>query len=163
MRFVRWHRRLPRRRRADDALITIVRPSLRHSDLPVADLFDDDAELVDTGGDTSEGMIGRLGWCPCQSEYTVVTRQLNFNARPNKAQIAAACANPPPPAAAEWKCPEDCVQVLTHVWHGWLLFKLKPNKGFLLNCSTFGQYHCKKPDDPDRNKPPHEGSPGPEL
>jgi hypothetical protein len=160
---MRWFRRLRARERTVQALMVLARPTLRHSDLDWADLFDDDVELVDKGGDTGEVIIGRLGWCPCQSEYTVVTRQFNFNAKPNKAQITAACANPPPPAAAEWKCPEDCVQVLTHVWDGWDLFKLLPNKGFLLNCSVFGQYHCKKPDDPDRNKPPHKGSPGPEL
>jgi hypothetical protein len=53
--------------------------------------------------------------------------------------------------------------VLTHKWNGYILFKNKKNGKFLLNCSADAQYHCKKPNDPDRDKPPVEGPPPPDV
>jgi len=59
-----------------------------------------------------------------------------------------------------WKCPDDCVQVMTHTWQGWDLDT--DGKVWQLACSTLAQYHCKKPDDPECNKEPFHQSPGPE-
>ena len=73
---------------------------------------------------------------------------------PNPAQIAACAQNPPPPARPLFECPGDCVLVQTHVWHGWDVVRHRKNRQLKLNCNTFAQYHCKKPDDPEREKPP---------
>lgn len=111
-------------------------------------------KVVAEGGNTNPGTFGGLGFCPCQSEYTVATNQIVINAWPNPAQVAACTANPPPPAPAEWECPEDCVQVMTHLWHGWMVVQNIQTGQLKFNCHTFAQYHCKKPNDPDRDKPP---------
>src|SRR5436190_8368299 len=116
------------------------------------------------GGNTNPGRIANLDFCPCQSEYRVATNQVVINAWPNPAQVAA-CNNAPPAAnPPAWTCADDCVQVQTHVWHGWAVVQNVKNGQLKFNCETFAQYHCKKPDDPDRNKPPKQTDPNdPEL
>lgn len=123
-------------------------------------------KVIAQGGNTNPGKFGGLGNCPCQKEYTVATNQVILNAWPNPAQVAACAANPPAPEAALWRCPDDCVQVMTHIWHGWTVVQNVQNGQILFNCHTFAQYHCKRPDDPDRNRPPRTTDPGdttPEL
>ena len=51
--------------------------------------------FVASGGDTEFGIVGGLGLCPCQKEYTVNTRRTVHQQRPNAAQTAACLANPP--------------------------------------------------------------------
>jgi hypothetical protein len=41
------------------------------------------------GGDTSPGIVGRIGWCPCQNEYTVATNQIALNVVPANAAAVA--------------------------------------------------------------------------
>jgi hypothetical protein len=109
---------------------------------------------VASGGNTKSGRFGNRNSCPCQSEYTVNTRQVVINAWPNPQVLAGCQNNPPPPAAAEWKCKDDCVQVMTHIWQGWRVVRNVRTGQMKFNCVTFAQYHCKKPNDPDRDKPP---------
>src|SRR4051812_15643384 len=103
-------------------------------------------DVIDQGGDLGDGVIGGIGHCPCQHEYTVATTMVPLAAKPNAAQIPGLLAYPLA-AAAEWKCPEDCIQVMTHTWQCWLLET--DGATWQLACSTLAQYHCKKPDDPD--------------
>jgi hypothetical protein len=106
------------------------------------------------GGNTKPGIIGGLDQCPCQKEYTVATNQVAINAWPNPAQVNA-CNNAPPAAEKPgFKCADNCIQVMTHLWHGWTVMQNTKTGQILFNCETFAQYHCKKPDDPDVNKPP---------
>lgn len=116
--------------------------------------------LVDKGGNNNGGDLDGFGECPCQHDYTVATLQVRFPARPNAAQIAAITFNPP---AADTtyvqECVADCVNVMTHIWHGWNLFKNNATGRFLLNVNTFAQFHCKKPNDPDVGKPPKKEHP----
>lgn len=129
---------------------------------PFLDIFD--WEFVASGGDNTGGIIDNLDSCPCQHEYTVATDQTVIAAWPNAAVQNNCVANPPAPAAAEWKCPDDCVQVMTHIWHGWDVLKNTKTGKIVFNCNTFAQYHCKKPTDPDRNKDPRHANPkDPEL
>jgi hypothetical protein len=117
-------------------------------------------DIVDKGGDLGEGIVARFEQCPCQHHWTVATTMVPLAARPNKAAIPA-LLNYPAPAPADWPCKDDCIQVMTHTWQCWFLET--DGKTWKLACSTCAQYHCKKPDDPDRNRPPFKGSPGPEL
>ncbi|MBI3998269.1 MAG: hypothetical protein HY355_04485 [Armatimonadetes bacterium] len=117
-------------------------------------------KVIGRGGNLNPGKIGGLGLCPCQMEYTVANNQVILAAWPNPAAVAACVANPPAPDAAEWECPDDCVQVMTHLWRGWEAVQNVQNGQIRLNCYTFAQYHCKKPDDPDRHKPPRPTDPG---
>ena len=119
--------------------------------------------LVATGGNNNQGNTGPYGRCPCQSEYTVNVAFTPINAWPNPAQVAACAANPPPPDPPEWKCAEDCVQVMTHVWHGWDVFRNAKTGQLRFQCNTYAQYHCKKPDDPARDDPPQPTDPGPQA
>jgi len=111
--------------------------------------------VVRQGGNNQAGIIGGLGACPCQKEYTVATRQSRHGQMPNPGQIRNCVNNPPPPA-------DDCVQVMTHVWHGWMVVQRQGGGPFILNCHTSAQYHCKKPDDPAVDGEPREGPPIPE-
>ena len=111
-------------------------------------------KVIAEGGQNKPGNIGNVGSCPCQSEYTCKTDQAIINAWPNPAQVAACNANPPAVRPAQWKCPEDCVQVQTHVWHGFSVVQNQQNGQLRFNCNSYAQYHCKKPTDPDRDKPP---------
>jgi hypothetical protein len=117
-------------------------------------------KLVEQGGNTKRGNTGGRDHCPCQKEYTVATIQVNFPARPNAAQIAAATANPPAPDNRVWPCNGNCVNVMTHVWHCWYLMLDNQNGTFLLNSHTMAQFHCKLPTDPDVEKPPEQTDPG---
>jgi hypothetical protein len=119
--------------------------------------------IVMTGGDTTPGTIGRIGWCPCQNDYTCATNQIVLNAAPANAAAVAPLLNYPPPDPIGLPCASDCVPVMTHRWRGWDVVVNQNTGQIKLNCYQFAQYHCKKPDDPDRNKPPYDGSPGPEL
>jgi hypothetical protein len=113
--------------------------------------------VVDKGGSQAEGDIGGRGLCPCQHDWTVNSTFVPLpGGRPARAAIPG-LLNYPAPRPAVWECPEDCVQVLTHLWKGWLL-EVNGNVWQLV-CSTNAQYHCKKPDDPDRSRPPIEGPP----
>ena len=142
-------------------------PYVRSQAGPVAQLdflFNfDEWEFAGSGGNNQAGNIGGLGLCPCQKEYTVNTRQTFFPQRPNPQQLQNCLNNPPPTAPAEWKCPDDCVQVMTHRWTGFDVFRNKKTGQFLLNCSRFAQYHCKKPSDPARDAPPAEEPPPPDV
>lgn len=89
----------------------------------------------------------------------MATRQQVIPNWPNGAAIAACAANPPPPDGAVWKCADDCVQVMTHIWRGWMVVRHQRTGQLKLNCETFAQFHCKKPSDPDVEKPPVEGHP----
>jgi hypothetical protein len=120
-------------------------------------------QLVASGGNTNAGVTGGLGNCPCQKEYTVKTIQVVFPARPNAAQIAAATFNKPAPDKPAFPCKDNCVNVMTHIWHGWLLFQDTVTGQCLLNNETFAQFHCKKPNDPDVEKPPKENDPGGDI
>jgi len=115
------------------------------------------------GGNNQAGNIGRIGFCPCQKEYTVNTRQTNHQNRPNAQQIQNCMNNPPPTQDALWKCGQDCVQVKTHVWHGWSIVRHRRTGQFRLNCNTFAQYHCKKPDDPAADEEPSIEPPMPDI
>lgn len=115
---------------------------------------------VARGGNTKPGVHAGHGNCPCEKQYTVATIQINFPARPNAAQIAAATINPPAPDKVGVVCKGECIPVMTHVWHGWVLLLDTLTGRFLLNNETFAQYHCKLPNDPDAQKPPKEGDPG---
>jgi hypothetical protein len=123
----------------------------------------DDWELVESGGNNQAGNIGGLGLCPCQKEYTVNTQQTFFAQRPNAQQLQNCLNNPPPEAPPAWKCPDDCVQVMTHRWRGFDVLRNKKTGQFLLNCHRFAQYHCKKPNDPARETPPVEEPPPPDI
>lgn len=116
-------------------------------------------KVIAQGGDNRSGKFRNLGFCPCESGYTVNTNQVIINAWPNPAQVAACVAGPPAVKAPEWKCKDDCINVLTHVWHGWDVVQDQNNRQLKFNCNTFGQYHCKQPTDPDAEKPPKEGHP----
>ena len=121
---------------------------------------------IASGGQNKPGKIGGKNLCPCQSEYTCETDQVVINAWPNPQQVAACNANPPAPEAAGWDCKEDCVQVMTHIWHGFSVVKSQITGQLRFNCNTFAQYHCKKPTDPERDKPPkprHPDDPEPIL
>lgn len=122
-----------------------------------------DWEFVESGGNNQAGNIGGLGLCPCQKEYTVNTQQSFFAQKPNQQQLQNCLNNPPPTSPAVWRCPDDCVQVMTHRWRGYNVLKNKKTGQFLLNCNRFAQYHCKKPDDPARDAPPVEGPPPPDI
>lgn len=115
------------------------------------------------GGNTKRGVTGGFGNCPCQKQYTVATIQVNFPARPNAAQIAAATANPPAPDNLLVPCKGNCVNVMTHIWHGWVLLLDNQTGNFLLNNHTFAQWHCKLPNDPDVEKPPKQTDPGSDM
>lgn len=123
----------------------------------------DEWRHVAGGGDNDEGNIGGRGRCPCQKEYTVATRRTWYLRPPNRLRRQACLLNPPAPAPAEWKCAEDCVQVMTHVWHGWTLVRSRWTGIYQLNCHTFAQYHCKRPDDPDVERPPARTPPPPDV
>jgi hypothetical protein len=115
---------------------------------------------IASGGNTKAGVTGGFGNCPCQKQYTVATIQVVFPARPNAAQIAAATFNKPAPDKLVVHCEDNCVSVMTHIWHGWVLLQDTVTGQFLLNNETFAQFHCKKPNDPDVEKPPKENDPG---
>ena len=115
--------------------------------------------VIATGGNTKPGNTGNFGSCPCQSEYTVATVQTPLNAWPNPAALNNCAQNLPPPQPAEIPCQKDCVQVMTHIWHGWMVVQNAKTGALILNCDTFAQYHCKKPNDPDRNRPPRHTDP----
>ena len=119
--------------------------------------------VVKEGGNNQEGNVGNLGLCPCQKEYTVNTKQTAHRQMPNAGQIANCVNNPPPADPAEWKCPDDCVQVMTHIWHGWTIVRNRRTGQFKLNCHTFAQYHCKKPGDPAIDQEPEDGPPSPDV
>lgn len=119
--------------------------------------------MVKQGGNNQRGVTGGLGLCPCQSEYTANTRQTKHRQMPNQQQIQNCVNNPPPTEPAGLKCPDDCVQVQTHIWHGWQVVRNQRKGQFRLNCTTFAQYHCKKPDDPAVHEKPQEGPPPPEV
>ncbi len=120
----------------------------------------DDWKVLAQGGNTKPGEFGGINNCPCQKEYTVATQQVVLNAWPNPAQVAACAANPPAAEAPSWKCADDCVQVMTHRWHGWVVYQGIRTGQIVFNCDTFAQYHCKKPNDPDRDKLPKPSDPG---
>ena len=122
-------------------------------------VVDLDWELIDQGGDAREGRVEGVDSCPGQSGYSVVTSQLVLDAWPNPAQVASCTANPPAPAPPEMKCPAGCVQVMTHVWHSWEAYRHAVTDQIKLNCNTFAQYHCMKPDDPARHTPPRQEHP----
>jgi hypothetical protein len=138
--------------------LIIAAPYIVRSDAPFEEIeplfgFGEWKEIA-KGGNVNPGRFGGRGSCPCQSEYTVANNQVIINAWPNPAQVAACANNPPPPQAAWWKCPDDCVQVMTHMWRGWTVVKNRKNGQLRFNCYTFAQFHCKKPGDPDIEKPP---------
>jgi len=127
---------------------------LRDGDPPLAWV------LVDKGGNNNDGDMNGLGECPCQHDYTIAYIQVRFPARPNAAQIAAITFNPPAPDTTNVEeCVAGCVNVMTHIWHGWHLFKNNATGNFLLNSKTYAQFHCKKPNDPDVGKPPKKEHP----
>jgi len=117
--------------------------------------------LIRKSPNARPGFFANFGRCPCQSTYTVNTVQQRFANMPNQAQLNACLANPPPPRAEPWACPGNCVLVRTHVWSGWKLYRDVRLGGFLLNCNTYAQYHCKDPEDPARNDPPKTDPPDP--
>ena len=123
----------------------------------------DDWVYVESGGNNQGGNIGGIGLCPCQKEYTVTTRQTFHPQKPNLQQLQGCLNNPPPETPPTWRCPDDCVQVMTHRWRGYDLFRNVKTGQYLLNCHRFAQYHCKKPDDPARDTPPLEEPPAPEI
>lgn len=112
-------------------------------------------KVVLKGGNLQGGAMGPLGLCPCQHDYTVATNQIPLAAIPNAAQVAA-MLNYPPDAPAVFQCPEDCVLVKTRRWRGWMVVQNVNTGAIILNCHSFAQYHCKKPGDPDREKPPEQ-------
>jgi hypothetical protein len=158
--------RLWRQVRVLRVLFGLAAPSALHAGLPISQvapgLKQPRWKVVKIGPGPHEGKMGGLGNCPCQSDYTVATIQTPFAAMPNAAQIAAATANPPPVDVKAFPCPDGCVNVLTHVWHTWLVVQNLNNNTFVVNSSTFGQFHCKKPTDPDAGKAPKQGPPDPE-
>ena len=114
--------------------------------------------MVAQGGDTSPGTIDNLGACPCEHTYTVATTTfvLNVWPNPNPNPIAGFPWNAPPrklPYAFE-KCSGNCVQVCTKVWRGWMVVQNRTTGAIHLDISTFAQYHCKTPTDPDVKKKP---------
>lgn len=98
-----------------------------------------DWKVIAQGGNTKPGRFGGRHNCPCQSEYTVATQQVVINAWPNPAQVAACAANPPAAQAPDWTCPDDCVQVMTHIWHGWMVVQNIKTGQMRFNCETFAQ------------------------
>jgi len=123
-------------------------------------------KVIDSGGNTKPGVFGNHGSCPCERGYTVNTVQTPVAAWPNPALVNNCASNPPAADAPEWECAEDCVQVMTNIWSGWDVVQNTKTGQIIFNCCTFAQYHCKKPNDPDRNKPPRATDPGdttPEL
>jgi len=141
-------------------------PYVKRSGAPFAEiepiLFFSDWEVIEEGGDNVPGEIGNLDDCPCQKEYTVNTVQTSTgNNPPTKKQKEDCLKNPPPTDPPEWKCPDDCVQIMTHRWTGYTVVKNKKTGEHRLNCNRFAQYHCKKPDDPAKDDPPVEGPPPP--
>jgi hypothetical protein len=153
-----------RRDRHSRKLQAVIAPYLLRAGLPAEDvrrlgLFDE-WKTVETGGDLVSGDIDGLDLCPCQHEYTVVENQIRFANRPAKAAIPGLLVYLPP-AQPEFKCADDCVQVMTHRWRGWYL--QTNGQVWILSCCQFAQWHCKKPTDPARDAPPIEGPPKPEA
>ncbi len=112
---------------------------------------------VGQGGNNERGVIGGRGLCPCQSEYTANTRQTIHRQMPNQQQIQNCVNNPPPTKPAVWKCPDDCVQVQTHIWHGWMIVRNRRTGQFRLNYTTCAQAHCTRPHDPAVHQVPEAG------
>jgi hypothetical protein len=136
--------------------LAIAAPLALQANVGPLDILEDldEWELLQRQGD-DEGIFDGLGRCPCRRFYTSNTVQSQLNAWPNPAAIAQCNNNLPPVKAPDKKmCDDDCVEVLTHVWFGWSAWRSKKNGQLMFHCSSFGQYHCKKPNDPDRNKPP---------
>jgi hypothetical protein len=164
-----WIRRLKRRIADLGTLLGLAGGMIGHKDdQPEALLavFPDtsDWDFVEQGGDMHTGRFGGRGQCPCRRGYSLATRSivlpLNAWTPAVRAALAARCAaNPPPVAAPDWKCPDPCQHVLTHVWHGWSVLRNRKAGVFVFHCHTFGQYHCKLPTDPDFDKPPRTSPP----
>ena len=138
--------------------LTLAAPYMIRSGAPLEEIQPifaaEEWEMIGSGGNTNPGNTGNIDMCPCQSEYTVATQQVVINVFPNPAQVAACAANPPAPAAPTLKCADDCVQVMTHLWRGFTVVRNVNTGQIKFNCHTFAQYHCKKPDDPERYRPP---------
>ena len=123
-------------------------------------------KIIDQGGNNQFGHTDGIGNCPCQSEWTCATAQTPVAAWPVPGMAAACAANPPAAQAASIPCATSCVQVMTHIWHGWDVVQNTKTGAIVFNCHTYAQYHCKLPNDPDRNRPPRHTDPSdptPEL
>ncbi len=119
-------------------------------------------KVVQQGGNTKWGRMENFDSCPCEYEYTVATDQTRAMVQPNAAQLNACLANPPAVALPSRKCKDDCIHIRTHEWNGYVLYQNLWTDEFILNCESFAQYHCTKPTDPERNKPPQKTNPEPE-
>ena len=157
--WMQWRRAEALRQRLQMAAPYIVRSGAPFEE--IAPLIQpDDWKTIAQGGNNKPGQFGGIDNCPCMKQYSVATQQVVLNAWPNPAQVAACAANPPAAKAPLWNYTDDCVQVMTHIWHGWRVAQGIKTGQLVFNCHTFAQYHCKKPDDPDRNKPPRPTDPG---
>jgi hypothetical protein len=116
--------------------------------------------LLAKGGNNQEGLFKNLkeNTCPCTQLWAGRHQQTRQGFWPTAAQIASCAAVPPP--EPEWKCLEPCTPVMTHTWQGWSIYWDVMQGCLLLSCNTYGQFHCKLPDDPDRDKPPKTFPPG---
>ena len=118
-------------------------------------------KYVTRGGNTRFGVHGGHGACPCERNFTINTVQKFYDKRPTRKQLKDGLKNPPPHNPIGHKCAGDCVHVLTHLWHGWMLYHHPRKKRWRVNFVTFAQFHCKNPDDPDRKRKPYKRPPTP--
>ena len=146
-----------RERRATAALRRRVAVLAGHADpsrTPLALLQQDSIEVA-RGGDLREGTFENFDICPCQRTVTCATIDFILNRWPNPAPnpLLGFPWNAPPRSTDTRPCTGDCVLVCTDVWRNWSVV-VSPRRGIVLCINTFAQYHCKLPDDPERELPP---------
>lgn len=111
------------------------------------------------GGDNIPGIHANEGQCPGHMFYTVSTRQTLIAKPPMMRWIHFGRWSPVtvagyPNAAPAESCPEDCVPLCTHQWHGWTVAVNLMTGQYVLNANTYAQYRCVMRGSPELGKAP---------